>query len=313
MSQAAEIMETKDCSPLSAIYCNLKMLITGKLNQKDIKDIYDCNLCNHCYLAGLNRKTREKSVKKGLVNNHVSQIRENIIEYGNSYGIKTAKPSDKTSTMETVLFRGCTPTHKTPEILKSAERLLKSQGIEYDVMGDEACCGNILFNLGDINAGNATVQRNIDKFKSSGIKRIITICPGCYSALNKYYASKDFNPEIILLVDLLEDLQLAGNYTIQDPCHAQEKGVEVRKILSEATNRSASPCCGAGGGVRAHNSALATKKAVNTLSNDKSVVTYCPFCYLNLSALESKRVNDLYQLLDENLNSLRKLSVLNNQ
>ena len=303
MGQAAEIMKTKDCSPLSPIYCNLKMVITGKLNQNDLKDLYDCNLCNNCYLAGLNRKTRERSVKKGIVNNHVSKIRENIIEYGNSYGIKTEKTSDKNLKMETVLFKGCTPTYKTPEILKSAERLLKIQGIEYEVMDDETCCGNILFNVGDINAGNAAVQHNIDKFKSGGIKRIITICPGCYSSLNKYYVSKDFNPEIILLVDLLEGLKLDGNYTIQDPCHAREKGVEVRKILSKAKNRSASPCCGAGGGVRAHNRTLATKKAAKTLSNDKSVVTYCPFCYLILSALESKRVNDLYQLLDKNLNS----------
>ncbi|HOI39269.1 MAG TPA: heterodisulfide reductase-related iron-sulfur binding cluster [Methanobacterium sp.] len=303
MGQAAEIMKTKDCSPLSPIYCNLKMVITGKLNQNDLKDLYDCNLCNNCYLAGLNRKTRERSVKKGIVNNHVSKIRENIIEYGNSYGIKTEKTSDKNLKMETVLFKGCTSTHKTPEILKSAERLLKIQGIKYEVMDDETCCGNILFNLGDIKAGNAAVERNIEKFKSRGIKKIITICPGCYSALNKYYASKDFNPEIILLVDLLEGLKLTGNYTIQDPCHAREKGVDVRKILSEASNRSASPCCGAGGGMMAHNKALATKKGLKTLSNDKSVVTYCPFCYLNLSPLESKRVKDLYQLLDKNLNS----------
>lgn len=302
MNDLNKMVESQDCSPLRSIYCNLKIGITGTLNQKDLKNLYDCNLCNQCHLAGLNRRTREKSVKKGMVNNHLALVRENITEYGNSYGIKTVKTNENNSKTETILFQGCTPTYKTPEILKSAERLLKSQGIEYEVMDDETCCGNILFNLGDIKAGNAAVERNIEKFKSGGIKKIITICPGCYSALNKYYASKDFNPEIILLADLMEDLTLDGDYLIQDPCHARDKGEKVRKILPGASNNSPSPCCGAGGGVMIHNPALATKKARDTLENNKNMVTYCPFCYLNLSRVAPHSVTDLYQLLDENIN-----------
>jgi len=301
MGKINEIVNDQDCSPLRSVYCNLKIGITGKLSQKDLKGLYDCNLCNHCHLADLNRRTREKSVKKGMIPNHVATLRENISKYGNSYGIKTVKASGNNSKMETILFRGCTPTHKTPKILKSAERLLKIQGIEYEVMDDETCCGNILFNLGDTNSGYAAVQRNIDKFKARGVKRIITICPGCYSAFNKYYIGNGFNPELILLADLLEDLTLDGDYLIQDPCHAREKGVKIRKILPGASNKSPSPCCGAGGGVMIHNQILATKKAIETLENNKNVVTYCPFCYLNLSSVSPHSVKDLYQLLDENI------------
>jgi Fe-S oxidoreductase len=51
----------------------------------------------------------------------------------------------------------------------------------------------------------------------------------------------------------------------------------------------------------AHNKLLATNKAVKTLENKKKVVTYCPFCYLNLSTIEPHVVQDLYMLLEENL------------
>ncbi|MCC7551335.1 MAG: hypothetical protein KO316_07620 [Methanobacterium sp.] len=35
-----KIMESQDYSPLKSMYCNLKVRITGKLNQKDLKDLY---------------------------------------------------------------------------------------------------------------------------------------------------------------------------------------------------------------------------------------------------------------------------------
>lgn len=301
--QNEKIMEKQDCSPLSSIYCNIKLTVTGRLNNNDLNNLYDCNLCNQCYLANVNRHAREKSVKKGIVSNHVVEIRDNIIECGNSYGIKTVKANRGKSNIQTLLFRGCTPTHKTPEILKAAEKLLRKNGIKYDVMEDETCCGNILFNLGDISAGQGAVQRNIDKFKARGVQRIITLCPGCYNAFNKYYTkNKEFNPEIILLVDLLEDINLDGNFTVQDPCHAREKGVKVRRILPGVINKTSSSCCGAGGGVKIHNRVLATNKARKSFENNTAIITYCPFCYLNLSSVAPSRVKDLYQLLDENTN-----------
>lgn len=194
-------------------------------------------------------------------------------------------------------------TYQTPEILKAAENLLKSQGVEYGVLGDEICCGNILFNLGDEDFGREVVKENITRFMAAGVERIITICPGCYQAFNKYYAGKEgFHPEIVLALDLLpESNPLRGSFHIQDSCHAREKADKVRKIVPGSNNKGASPCCGAGAGVMAHNKSLATNKAVNTLENKEKVVAYCPFCYLNLSSLKPHAVQDLYLLLSENL------------
>lgn len=69
------------------------------------------------------------------------------------------------------------------------------------------------------------------------------MCPGCYNAFNKYYSSNDgFNPEIILLADLISEITLEGDgLTIQDPCHAREKGRVVRSILPNSRNKPTVP------------------------------------------------------------------------
>lgn len=295
-------MNDRDCSPLSSIYCTLKMKLTGNLNEKDLKKLYRCTLCNQCKTAGFNQGTREKAVCNNIITSHVAQISENISKFGNSYGIDGIAAGDNQNNMETVLFRGCTPRYKVPEILIAAENLLTGNGIKYGIINDEICCGNILFNLGDESTGSEVVSKNIKKFKAAGVKRIITICPGCYNAFNKYYKGRDgFNPEIILAVDLLNKSNFAGEeFLIQDPCHAREKAGSVRRILSSSKNKSASPCCGAGAGVMAHDKQLASTKARKAVDkNHEKIVTYCPFCYLNLSSVGQDKIFDIYMLMDD--------------
>lgn len=290
-----------DCSPVNSIYCTLKMKVTGKLDENDLKNLYRCTLCNQCHTAGFNQGTREKAVCNNLITSHVAKISGNINKYGNSHGINPVHEEKKQEITETMLFRGCTPKYKAPEILASAENLLKSNGVKYGVINNETCCGNILFKLGDENSGSEVVLKNIEKFKAAGVKKIITICPGCYNAFNKYYKwQKGFNPEIILAVDLLNGSTFAGEeFLIQDPCNAKEKAGSVRRLISGSKNKSVSPCCGAGAGVRAHDKQLASTKARKTIDNTpKKVVTYCPFCYINLSSVNPDNVADIYMLLD---------------
>jgi Fe-S oxidoreductase len=294
-------MDTPNCRPLNSIYCNLKVKLTGNLSEQDLDGLYDCTLCNNCGLAGFNRGAREIAIGKNLLTPDAEMVSRNIRETGNPYGIARSRGGDGPSNDGTVLFRGCTPTFKTPETLASVESLLKRKGIKYGFIDGETCCGNILFSLGDRASGSDTVRRNIAKFKAAGVKRIITICPGCYEAFNKYYRGQDgFDPEIILAVDLLDGLSFNGeNLIVQDPCHAKEKSAIVRKLLPGAGNKSASPCCGAGSGLMMHNPKLADAKAREaTGSNGMKVVTYCPFCYLSLSSVKPDSVFDLYMLLD---------------
>lgn len=297
--------ENIDCSPMNSVYCTLKMKITGNLNEKNLNNLYNCTLCNQCKTASFNRSTREKAVCNNLITPHVAEIRENINKFGNSYGLSSPSKEKKQKNMEIILFRGCTPRYKTPEILESVKCLLKQKGIKYGIINDEECCGSILFNLGDNESGVEVVKKNIEKFKKLGVKKIITICPGCYNAFNKYYKEHgEFDTEIILAIDLFnESIVNAEDFTIQDPCHARDKANNVRKIIKGTKNKSTSPCCGAGSGLMAHNTNMAINKAKMVLDkNIKKIITYCPFCYINLSSVKSDNVIDVYMFLDEKYN-----------
>ena len=295
-------MSEKTCNPINSVYCNLKAKLAGNLSDKDLNGLYSCTLCNECHTAPLNRGAREIAVGRNAIAPHVSAIAGNIRKHGNPYGAAGARKGDGPGASGTILFRGCTAVYRTPEILAAAESLLDRQGVAYGFMDDEPCCGNILFNLGDRASGSEVVERNIDRFKEAGVRRIITVCPGCYAAFNKYYKGKDgFDPEVVLAVDLLDGMSAAGEgIVVQDPCHAKEKAAAVRRMLPGAGNKSASPCCGAGAGVVSHDRPLAESKARKAFNGGAAkVVTYCPFCYANLSSVKPGEVTDLYVLMNE--------------
>lgn len=294
-------MNSQNCNPLNSVYCNLKVKLAGTLSEQDLTGLYSCSLCNECHLAGMNRGAREIAVSRNLIAAHVSRIGNSVSRFGNPYGISVKREGNGPEKDGTILFRGCTGSYKTPEILSAIESLLTRQGIKYGLMDDEQCCGNILFNLGDRKSGYEAVDRNIKKFKEAGVKRIITACPGCYSALNKYYRGRNgFDPEVVLAIDLLDGLKVCGEgYIVQDPCHAKEKGEAVRRILPGVANKAASPCCGAGAGLMTHDRVLASAKAKKAFNGGThKVVTYCPFCYLNLSSIRPDEVSDLYMMMN---------------
>jgi fumarate reductase (CoM/CoB) subunit B len=289
-----------ECFPPASIYYFAKASLPMALSQDDLDGLYKCTLCNHCGMAGVNRNARNKAVAKDNVAPHVASVRESIRKYGNPYGIAPVKAESPGGRMDTVLFRGCTPTYKTPEILAAAMRMLDREGVEYGVMDGETCCGNILFNLGDRESGLEAVRKNVERFKAAGVKRIIAVCPGCYSALNKYYKGfEGFDAEIVLAADLLHGTGTdIGEARVQYSCHAKEKGDIIRKLVPGSVKNASGDCCGAGAGLRMHDRHLAEAKARRTAGVPGTIVTYCPFCYMSLSSVDPGNVKDIYVLLD---------------
>lgn len=293
-----------DSSPHKSVHRFLRMIVTGKLSQEDVKRLYRCTLCNGCWLSAFNRSTRQMVVNRGIIAGHLSSIRESVGKYGNPYGIAEAAMNGagpvNSDNADTILFAGCTSKYRTPEILSSVKKLLDGKGIMYRILDDETCCGYTLFNLGDVSSAYKVVDSNIIAFKRAGIKRIITLCPGCYSAFNMYYKGRNsFNAEVILAIDLLKDMKAPGKgMVVHDPCHAKDKGELVRKILAGSRDEGTGTCCGAGGGVMSFDHMLAGARAGRILEeNPGRIITYCPFCYLNLSRIDADRVSDVYVLL----------------
>lgn len=287
-------------SPHRNVWRFLKILATGRLNDTEIQRLYRCTLCNGCLLSWFGKSARRMAVAKGMDIGHLNGIKCSIDAYGNPYGIMPAAKDGAglDTDKSTILFMGCTARNKASEILFAAESLLKKKGIKYSILEDEACCGSTLFNLGDEASGMAAVDKNIERFKAAGVKRIITVCPGCYSTLKARYKGRNgFDPEVLLALDMLKDMKVdAKGATIHDPCHAKEKRDMVRGMLTGAGD--AGGCCGAGGGLMALDVGLAEARARRLVEeSDGEVITYCPFCYLNMSRTNAGKVTDIYQYI----------------
>ncbi|HEY3274971.1 MAG TPA: (Fe-S)-binding protein [Methanocella sp.] len=288
-------------SPHRSINRLLKLTLTGKLNDGDMKSLYACTLCNGCYLAPVQRLTRNMAVRKGIVASHLTTIKGSVGMTGNAYGVVadggTAVTGDQSS--DTLLFVGCTARYRTPEILAAATKLLDAKGIKYRMMADETCCGYTLYNLGDRQASDRAVSANIAKFKAAGVKHIITICPGCYEAFHKLYKGREgFLPEVTLALDLMKAERVdVKDIIVHDPCHAKRHDV-VREIVTNAGDESTGGCCGAGGGLISWDRMIAESRAKRLISESgRKVVTYCPLCYLNYKRADPEKVADLYVLM----------------
>lgn len=289
-------------SPHRSINRLAKLVLTGKLNDGDIKSMYACTLCNGCYLAPVQRMTREMAVRKGIVASNLATIRSAVATAGNAYGIAAngGMPPAGDPQSDTLLFCGCTARYRVPEMLEAAMKLLDSRGIRYRCMPDETCCGSTLYNLGDLESADMAVTANIAKFKATGVRRIITVCPGCYETFHKLYLGRDgFQPEIRLALDLLKDARIdVKEVIVHDPCHAKGRHDMVREIVVNAGDESTGGCCGAGGGLISWDRTMAESRAKRLSSESgRKVITYCPLCYLNYKRADPENVSDLYVLM----------------
>jgi Fe-S oxidoreductase len=289
-------------SPHRSINRLLKLMLTGKLNDGDVKSLYACTLCNGCYLAPVQRLTRNMAVRKGIIASHLAMIRNSVASTGNAYGVASDGGVTVASgqSSDTLLFAGCTARYRAPEILEAAKKLLDSKGIKYHCVTDETCCGYTLYNLGDLEAADIAVAANIAKFKAAGVKNIITICPGCYEAFHELYRDRDgFSPKVTLALDLMKDEHVDDkNVIVHDPCHAKGRHDTVRSIVKNAGDVNTGGCCGAGGGLISWDRMIAETRAKRLISESgRKVVTYCPLCYLNYKRAGPESVADLYVLM----------------
>ncbi len=233
--------------------------------------------------------------------NYSDKIKNNIIYKGNTYG-EDMQLVDDGKTHETILHRGCTCRFRESELIDFVTECLDKKEVKYDVLSDESCCGVMLFELKNYEIADKVVKNNIDKFNRHGVKKIITICPGCYESFTKYYTKyPDFNIDVIFAMDLFnnEEINCEG-YIIHDPCHALERKEQVRNIVKNVPKDRANSCCGFGAGMKAGSKELTKKMALKTLSGSK-VITYCPSCYHTLHRVNPNKCVDFFELLKEEL------------
>lgn len=268
--------------------------------------------------------------------------------YGNPYGML---PSERKEWMkglgvpnfsrgvglEVLLYIGCTAPHdsRVADMARAVIKLLEKAQVQFGILEDEVCCGCPASRLGEQVLFEDLTQKNLNQFKSLGVKRIVTLSPHCFDTFINKYPKEEMQGIKIqhysqFLADLIEQKRLVFNsrierkVTYEDPCYLGRHNdiyEEPRKVLNSILgiefiefrrSRADSLCCGGGGGrmwadFEAERERLANIRVREALDvGAEIIVTACPFCLINIedgiksvNVEDSLKVKDLAELMLE--------------
>ncbi|MEM1515516.1 MAG: heterodisulfide reductase-related iron-sulfur binding cluster [Thermoproteota archaeon] len=308
--------------------------------------VWSCRTCKLCEEScPVNIKQVEKFIK----------IREHLIEvgraaptlrdalvltflYGNPWGRARDKRDEWAEGLDVKKFSGqeflyyvcCATSYddRCKEIARSLSKIFKAAGISFGILGkDETCCGSEMRRIGEKGLFEELARQNIEIFKNTGVKRIVTTSPHCFNVFkNEYNMDIEILHYTELIAKLIHKIELRElNYkiTYHDPCYLgrwNDIYDDPRKILDSIpgikfiemeANRERSFCCGGGGGHmwfdwprRPRPSEMRVNQAIETGADILAVA--CPFC---LSMLEDAvktlgyedkiKVKDISELIAE--------------
>lgn len=318
-------------------------LIQGKfeITPAVVQAAFECTLCGNCdRWCSLKNTEHTRAFREYLLKHGVEPMKEHssilasIKSYGNPwFQPRSARnrwtkglniPKAVAGKQEVLFFAGCTSavTKQLNRSLVASAKLLQKAGVEFATMGqDEPCCGSTLLRVGQTDAFKELSAENVKKFKSLGIKKIVTSCPGCYTTLKKSIEDAGAKIEVTHIskeiAHLVRDGRLKVNksaerMTYHDPCHLGRLGGvfdEPREIVNAAArfvempnNRYEARCCGAGAGLQSAFPKLSKDLAAKRVAEAKAtgattIVTSCPFCETQLRTVPGTKVIDLMELL----------------
>jgi Fe-S oxidoreductase/nitrate reductase gamma subunit len=273
---------------------------------------------------------------------------ENIEQRSNPWGIAPAerikwysrmavKPFDPS--MEYLFYVGCAGSFnpRNRQTALAVAVILEAAGISWGILGkEEKCCGDSLRRLGNEYAFDRIARENAKLFREKGVRKILTLCPHCYSTLKNDYRQYGFEAEVVHHTVLIDDLlrtgrlklkrraDLQGPVVIHDSCYLGRHNdvfEAPRNAVVKATgrhpaemarNRAKSFCCGAGGGRMWMDERLGTRINLERVSEaltqaPSTVCVSCPYCMtmfedgLKDSKAAGVRVRDVAEIVADGL------------
>jgi heterodisulfide reductase subunit D len=318
-------------------------LIQGKFEVSPavVEAAFECTLCGNCdRWCSLKNTEHTRAFREYLLKHGVEPFKEHaslvasIKNYGNPWfqprsarnrwtkglNIPKAAPGQQ----DVLFFAGCTSAVNkalVPGLIASA-KLLQKAGVRFATMNqDEPCCGSTLLRVGQREAFEDLSKKNVQKFESLGIKKIVTACPGCYTTLKKVLEERGSKMQVVHIAQEVAGLVKDGKLdlrkspermTYHDPCHLGRLGgvfdepreivKAVANLVEMPNNRYESRCCGAGAGLQSAFPKLSRDLASKRIAEAKStgattLVTCCPFCETQLKTVPGIKVVDLMELL----------------
>lgn len=300
----------------------LRALIEGKLEITDnLRDkIYACLGCNSCTAncpSGVNVEElinearaalREKGVELPTLQ---ETLRGNLAGDGNPFGEKRgdrgawlpeALRTPRES--ETCIHAGCAISYANTRVGKTVLRVLDKADIDFTLMGsEEECCGDPLERLGETALADGLHERNEERWRKYGVKRIVTPCAGCVKSIRRSHPDYEVLHIVEWVAELIADGRLKPTKPIAkkvvyfDGCdmgrHADIyepprdilKAIPELELIDYDKNRQFAQCCG--GPMMANNpdmsKSIAGKRVAEALAKGaETIATACPTCFISL-------------------------------
>jgi Fe-S oxidoreductase len=325
-----------------------------------VNNIYACTTCNTCtntcqdFSASIPaleiiEKGRMYLVERGI-GPMIQQKKalESLLNYGNPYGLAQKKRLDwleDTSVKklpqqkaEVLYFVGDAASYETEleNVPRSLVKLFQFFDIDFGILEGEKSCGDVALRIGERGLFEDLADQNMEAFRQTGVKTIVTTSPHCMNLfMNEYDSSLRDNFEIKHYTEYFSDLlsqkqisfpnEFAHDVSFHDPCYLAKHNdiTEPARKLLEAVpkltlkemklNRRDSFCCGGGGGrlftdVEEEKRPEYTRVEHALEVGPDVIATACPWCntmlrtaVTDLKAEDRLRVMEVAEILVEAL------------
>ena len=322
--------------------------------EKVVKGLYECTLCGRCWsvcpynydLVDLWEKARESAYENGLAPESLQQVEEAIVTEKNIFKRPHSRRLDWTKDLDvpvgekadTVYFVGCLMSYRgqLKPAASALASILNAAGESWTILQDEVCCGVPLKFSGATKQLAALMDTNIRAIESTGARKIVFSCPGCYRMFWQEY-SKVLGKRVRMMheIELIDELVKSGKIkfkgklqermTYHDPCDlGRNSGIydEPRELIKMIpgvefaeleNNREYTTCCGGGGNVESIDAELsaniASIKAKEIIATGADIgTTSCQQCIRTIATAlkkEKSRIKamDISQLVLDSINA----------
>ena len=185
--------------------------------------------------------------------------------------LKAKSPVYSDPAISVILLKGCVQQSLTPDVNASLTALLDSQGVSWQFLRNEGCCGALDYHLGAVDDGKLRMKALIDQLYPvlTTVDFIVSSASGCGITLKHYasYFSEDseyahkaqsISEKLVDVVELMEPLSWRSTpqrICVHTPCtlgHGQGLDGRVSALLEKAgaqiiTSKQDLACCGSAG------------------------------------------------------------------
>ncbi len=306
-----------------------RMIHQAQLGLEQDDDLWLCTTCKMCEtlcprqveIVDTILSMRKVAFKYRRTPDEFNNLLWNVLEEGNPSGeprnargewAKDMDIKDALKGVDVLLYVGCAASYdpRLQSTARSLASILEACEVDFGILGRrEMCCGDSVRSTGEHAYLDSLIKKNVETFKFTGAKRIVTVSPHCYDMFSGPYRNHGLDIDVVHYTQLLNELwssgdlelpvELASTITFHDPCYlARYHGIieEPRALLDgmkgvnfvEMKDSGANTvCCGGGGGRMWLESESPQRLSDLTIrqASDVSadvIVNACPYCVQNI-------------------------------